>query len=115
MDLSLYDIIRGPVVTEKASELINKLKKVTLLVHPHANKSMIAEALEKLFNVKVKNVRIIVRKGKVRRFKRMETRGKLTKKAIITLKDSHSFDILTQTGATPDQALAANSNEMPTR
>lgn len=98
LKLTLYDIILGPVVTEKASKLLNSLKKITFRVHPDANKTMVAEALEKLFNVKVKTVRISVRKGKVRRFKRAESQGILTKRAIVTLKDSQSFDTLTQQG-----------------
>lgn len=97
--ISIYDVIIGPVITEKASQLVNKLKKVVLEVHPQANKPLVAEALEKLFNVKVRDVRIIVRKGKTRRFKRMEIHGKISKRAIVTLKDAHSFDILTQAGA----------------
>ena len=63
MDLSIYDIIQGPVVTDKAFRLNQKFKKLVLRVHPQANKPMVAEALEKLFDVKVDNVRIIVRKG----------------------------------------------------
>ena len=98
LKLTDYDIIRGPIITEKASKLLNSLKKITFLVHPEATKPMIAHALEKLFNVKVKNVRTSVRKGKVRKFKRIETRGILTKRAIVTLKDSQSFDTLTQQG-----------------
>ncbi len=99
MALTIYDVIIGPVITEKASQLVNELKKVTLFVHPMANKQMVAEALEKLFNVKVRDVRMIVRKGKKRRFKRMEIQGKISKRAIVTLKDAHSFDILTQAGS----------------
>lgn len=99
MDLTIYDVIIGPVITEKASQMVNELKKVVLEVHPQANKPLVAEALEKLFNVKVRDVRIIVRKGKTRRFKRMEIQGKISKRAIITLKDARSFDILTQAGS----------------
>lgn len=98
LKLTVYDIIRGPIVTEKASKLLNNLKKITFSVHPEATKPMIAEALEKLFNVKVKNIRTSVRKGKIRRFKRIESKGILTKRAIVTLKDSQSFDTLTQQG-----------------
>jgi ribosomal protein L23 len=47
----------------------------------------------------VKDVKVMVRKGKVRRFKRHESVGSLTKRAIITLKDSASFDKLAVSGA----------------
>jgi large subunit ribosomal protein L23 len=99
MALTLFDIILDPVMTEKSSMLVDKHKKITLRVHPAANKVQIAEALEKLFNVRVKDVNIVVRQGKLRRFKRMASQGKLTKRAIITLKDEESFAILTQAGA----------------
>lgn len=97
--LSLTDVIRGPVVTVKASALVNDLKKVVLEVHPMATKPLIAEAIEKLFNVQVARVNIDVRKGKIRTVKRIKTRGALTKRAIVTLKDSHSFDKLAQAGS----------------
>ena len=67
-------------------------------MHPHANKPMIKEALEKLFNVKVENVNIVVRKGKIRRVGRREVQGPLTKKAIVTLAEGYSLDLLDQSG-----------------
>jgi large subunit ribosomal protein L23 len=94
MDLTIYNVIQGPVITDKASKLITALNKVILKVHPQANKPMIKEALEKLFNVKVKDIRIIVRKGKIRTFKRIKTTGKTEKRAIITLKPGYSLDMI---------------------
>lgn len=99
MDLTIYDIIRRPVVTEKATLLVNKLRKVVLEVHPEANAPLIAEALKKLFGVEVKKINIVVRKGKIRTFKRMKSKGNLSKRAIITLKDVESFDKLIQSGS----------------
>ena len=111
--INIYEVIRGPIVTEKASHLINKLKKITLEVHPRANKPMIKEALERLFGVRVKDVRTKMRKGKVKTFKRIKSKGKTTKQAIITLKDAQSFDILTQAGTgtlTPGQNVEHESH-----
>lgn len=96
MALSIYNIIRRPVFTEKSTHLINALHKITFEVDPKANKAMVTEALEKLFRVNVKDVKIIVRKGKIRTFKRMKSKGALSKRAIVTLKDSQSFDTLAQ-------------------
>lgn len=100
MDLSIYDVIQGPVVTDKAFWLNQKMKKLVLRVHPHANKPMIAEALEKLFDVKVDSVRIIVRKGKLRKTRRGRemTQGSTTKKAIITLAEGSSLNLFDQAG-----------------
>ncbi len=92
MDLSIYDVIKGPVVTDKAHFLNKNKQKLVIEVHPDSNKPMIAGALRKLFNVEVESVRIIVRKGKTKFVKRMEVKGKISKRAIITLKDGYSID-----------------------
>jgi len=99
MDLNIHNVIVGPVVSSKASKLLNGRRKIRLEVHPAANKNLIARALETIFEVEVAEVNVIIRKGKLRRFKRKKTVGKTTKHAIITLKDQASFDKLTKAGA----------------
>ena len=55
-NIKYYDVILKPVVTEKSMELMGE-KKYTFLVHPEANKTMIKEAVEKMFDgVKVEKV-----------------------------------------------------------
>lgn len=99
MDLTIYDIVKGPVVTDKAYRLNNQLKQLIVQVHMHANKSLVKQALEKLFNVKVEKVRIVIRKGKIRtNNKRQTIQGSAMKKAIITLKEGYSIDALGQPG-----------------
>lgn len=104
MDLKIYDIIKGPILTDKASKLISNLNKVVLKVHPMANKPMIKEALEKLFNVKVQDVRVIIRKGKARSFRRRKSVDSSEKRAIITLKPGYSLNIGGAAGAPPVEA-----------
>ena len=99
MAIKIYDVIRGPVLTEKASKLVNQRKKVVLKVHPHANKKLVAEAIYKIFDVEVKSVNILNRPGKKRRSGKKTFVGSSQKRAIITLKDDESFDKLTKTGA----------------
>lgn len=100
MDLTIYDVVFGPWMTDKAYKLNRDLKKLVLRVHPSANKPMVKEALEKLFKVKVKDVRIVVRKGKmIQRFRRKATQKSLIKKAIVTLREGFSIDIWNQSGA----------------
>ncbi len=99
MDLSIYDIIVGPVISDKAYKLNKLYKKLALRVHPAANKPMIKEALEKLFNVKVDKVSVVIRKGKNKRVRGKTITGILVKKAIITLADGYSLDLLDQSGA----------------
>lgn len=111
MAISIYDIIRGPVYTSKATELVNDQKKVVIQVHPQANKAMIKEALEKLFNVKVQTVRTIIRKGKVRTFKRHKSTGTLKKRAIITLKKGYELDLAGQAGQQVNQQESAEAQE----
>jgi large subunit ribosomal protein L23 len=99
MDLTIYDIVKGPVITDKAYRLNSKLKQLVVQVHMEANKSLVSEALEKLFNVKVDKVRIIIRKGKQRLSnKRRVIQGQAVKKAIVTLKEGYSIDALGQAG-----------------
>jgi large subunit ribosomal protein L23 len=93
MELSIYSVIRGPRTTIKSYELNQRFQKLVLDVHPQATKPAIAEALKKLFNVEVDNVRIIVMKGKARLVSRRQVVGKLRKKAIVTLKRGHSINL----------------------
>jgi large subunit ribosomal protein L23 len=99
MELTIYDIIQGPLVTEKAVSLNKKLKKLVLKVHPQANKPLVKEALEKLFGVKVEDVNIMVRKGKKRMVGRRPVHSSTIKKAVVTLKEGHSLDLLDQAGS----------------
>ncbi|HZW61734.1 MAG TPA: 50S ribosomal protein L23 [Candidatus Babeliales bacterium] len=99
MDLSIYNVIVGPVITDKAYKLNRDLKKLVLWVHPAANKPLVKEAFKKLFNVEVDNVRILVRDGKVRRVGRRIVKGITKKKAIVTLAEGYSLDLFDQGGA----------------
>lgn len=99
MDLTVYDIIRGPRITEKAYRLNQTTGKLVLEVHPEANKPLIAQALKKLFNVEAEKIGIVISKGKKRRVGRFFTYGKTKKKAVITLKKGQHIDIMGFTGA----------------
>ena len=109
MDLSKYDIIRRPVVSDKASTLLKKHQQVVLQVHTKANKQEIAKAIEQLFEVKVEKIRIIVHKGKVKKFKRITTQQATKKKAIVTLKEGYSFDKLAQVSPMADVSATGGS------
>lgn len=93
MDLSVYEIIRGPRMTSKAYYLDQKLKQLVLDVHPHANKPMITYALKQLFNVEVEKICVSVSKGKKKKAGRYSFVGKMRKKAVVTLKEGYSVDI----------------------
>lgn len=90
----MYELVRGPVVTEKAT-LISEHNQVTFWVPLNANKFEIKVAIEDLFKVKVKAVNTLRRKGKVKQFRGRT--GKLvdTKKAVVTLVEGQSIDVMT--------------------
>ena len=77
----LYDIIRAPIVTEKAT-MASEHNAVVFEVSIDANKPQIKEAVEALFNVKVKAVNTSITKGKVKRFRGMLGKRKDIKKSI---------------------------------
>lgn len=92
MDLTIYDIIKGPVITDKAYKTNQKLHQLVIKVHMKSNKPLIKEALEKLFNIKVEKVRVSIRKPKQRVHKRQIIKGSFEKKAVVTLKEGYSLD-----------------------
>jgi large subunit ribosomal protein L23 len=89
-----YDVIIAPVITEKATTA-SEHNQVVFKVRDTATKPQIKEAVEKLFDVKVKKVNTLIRKGKTRTFRGV--RGKLSdvKKAIVTLEEGHRIDVTT--------------------
>lgn len=99
MDLNIYDIIQGPIISDKAQKINADLKKLVLKVHPKSNKPLVKEAIEKLFNVKVDSIKILVRKGKLRKAGKKIVQGKLEKRAIVTLKEGYSVDLFGHAGA----------------
>src|SRR5664279_314363 len=89
-----YDVILSPVITEKAT-MGSEFNKVTFKVARNATKPQIKEAVEKLFDVKVKNVNTLIRKGKVRMFKGRPGELQNTKRAVVTLEEGHRIDVTT--------------------
>lgn len=112
MDLTIYDIIRRPIVTGKAHRLNSELQQLVIEVHMHANKPLVREALFKLFAVKVKNVRIVIRKGK-NRFagRKLVTTGRHTKRAIVTLQKGYTIDAFGGESNSMVQSAQAGSQE----
>ncbi len=93
-NIQYYDVILAPIVTEKSMAAMAE-KKYTFRVHPEANKTMIKDAVEKMFaGTKVAKVNTMNLNGKTRR--RGMTYGKTakTKKAIVQLtEDSAEIEI----------------------
>ncbi len=93
-DIKYYDVILKPVVTEKSMNEMAE-KKYSFLVHPDANKTMIKEAVEKMFDgVKVASVNTQNRDGKKKTRGRVEGMTAATKKAVVKLtEDSKDIEI----------------------
>ena len=90
----LYDIIRKPVVTEKAT-MASENNAVVFEVAIDANKPQIKEAIEALFGVKVKAVNTTITKGKVKRFRGRLGKRKDIKKAYVRLEEGNTIDVST--------------------
>jgi large subunit ribosomal protein L23 len=89
----LYDVLRSPVITEKSTAL-SEQNKISFKVPVDAAKKEIKDAVEKLFNVKVQSVNTIKVHGKTKRFKGKMGKRADIKKAIVTLKEGESVDIM---------------------
>lgn len=93
-EADLYDVILAPVITEKAT-IASEYNQVVFKVRKSATKPQIQEAVERLFNVKVKAVNTLIRAGKKKRFRGIPGKQNDIKKAIVTLEDGHSIDVTT--------------------
>ncbi len=93
-DIKYYDVILKPVITEKSMNAMAD-KKYTFLVHTDANKSMIKEAVEKMFpGTKVASVNTMNMDGKVKRRGMTFGLTSKTKKAIVKLtEDSKEIEL----------------------
>jgi large subunit ribosomal protein L23 len=93
-ELEKYDLIVAPVVTEKGT-MASEHNQVIFRVRSEATKPDIKAAVEQLFNVKVKAVNTIVRKGKRKQFRGIRALQSDTKRAVVTLEKGYSIDVTT--------------------
>ena len=93
--MDLYHTIVRPLVTEKSTHQSTQHSTkrggaYSFEVHPEANKAQIRDAVEKIYGVRVMDVRTSNKKGKLRRFRYRFGRTRQTKKAVVVLdRDSH--------------------------
>lgn len=89
---SLIDLIRGPIITDKTTKLIEE-NQYSFAVNRKANKIQIKQAIEYIFKVNVKNIstcKLPIKKKKVGRFIGKKAQYK---KAIITLQEGNTINI----------------------
>ena len=93
MELTRFDIIKRPLITTKSVDLYKKLGQYTFEIHQGANKVMVKDAVERLWEVKVDKVRVIRIAGKQKSFNKRPYKGSDIKKAIITLRQGYKIEI----------------------
>lgn len=86
------DIIKGPIMTEKSSNLAQD-NIITLSVDVKANKTQIKQVVEKVFNVKVESVNTINVRPKKKRVGKYTGYTNKVKKAIVKLKEGSSIEL----------------------
>ena len=85
-------VLKSPHTSERTTLLADKLNQYTFEVLKTANKLEIKHAVEKMFNVKVKNVTVMNVKGKQKRFRQMIGKRSDWKKALVSLEQGHEID-----------------------
>jgi large subunit ribosomal protein L23 len=88
--MHLYEVLRRPLITEKATSLKEK-DKYAFEVASKASESQIKEAVERAFKVKVRKVNVMTVPGKTRRFGKRQVTNSPWKKAIVTLEPGHKI------------------------
>lgn len=88
----LLMVLREPHTSEKGTVMADKFNQFTFKVLKTATKSEIKQAVEHVFNVKVKNVTVINVKGKSKRFKQLNGKRSDWKKAFVSLHENYDID-----------------------
>jgi len=91
---NIYDVLKGPILTEKSTTQKETANKVTFEVDRRANKIEIKQAVEKIFKVKVTDVHTMIVRGKVKRYKNLLGKRSDWKKAVVTLKPGEKVPFL---------------------
>jgi large subunit ribosomal protein L23 len=89
-----YDVILSPLITEKAT-IASERNQVVFKVARTATKPQIKAAVEKLFDVKVKRVNTLIRKGKTKFTRGRRGEQSNNKRAIVTLEEGQRIDVTT--------------------
>jgi large subunit ribosomal protein L23 len=96
MKMTYYDILRRPIITEKSSYQASDLNQVAFEVDSKATKTMIKEAVEAVFDVTVERVNVMnmpAKKKMAGASRRLVSRRRAYKKAIITLAPGDSIEV----------------------
>ena len=92
--MNIYQIIKRPVITERSNVLQEKENRYVFAVNPGANKYQVKEAVEKLYNVSVEDVRTMMVKGKLKRMGKFQGYRTGWKKAIVKLAPGQKIQVI---------------------
>ncbi len=87
------DVITRPIVTEKSTAL-GELGKYVFQVRSGASKHSVRQAVEAMFHVEVASVNVMNVRGKPRRMGRFEGHQPSWRKAVVTLRDGHTIEVV---------------------
>lgn len=91
MNLANQDVVKRPLITEKAERNREAARQYAFEVHRDATKIQVKQAVEKLFSVHVLAVRTAIARGKTKRVGRNTGRRPNWKKAFVTLKEGETI------------------------
>jgi len=89
-----HTIIHSQIVSEKGTDLTEKNNQYLFRVSSDANRIEVKQAVEKIFNVKVKSVQVMNRKGKVKRRGVIAGRTSSSRRAVVRLEANQTIDLI---------------------
>ncbi|MBF0298019.1 MAG: 50S ribosomal protein L23 [Oligoflexia bacterium] len=92
MAYSLNYVVLKPMLTEKTTYVLDSCNRYVFRVAINANKNIIKSAIEKLFDVKVLNIKTSILPGKVKRTKKGTIKSKQFKKAYVKIKEGQKIE-----------------------
>jgi large subunit ribosomal protein L23 len=97
--MTLQEVVKRPLITEKAARTRAACRSFAFEVHREATKIQVKQAVEKLFSVHVLAVRTAVARGKNKRVGKNSGRRPNWKKAFVTLKEGETIALFEGTSA----------------
>jgi large subunit ribosomal protein L23 len=89
---TIYEVVKRPIISEKSTAQTEVANRYAFEVAAQASKPEIKDAVQRLFNVKVKDVRTMMMHGKTKRMGRFETKRSNWKKALVTLAEGQKIE-----------------------
>ena len=93
MELSIYNVIKSPIISTKSIDVYRKFGQYTFHIHKKANKTMVKDAVKRLWSVEVEKVCVVSLPDKAKSFNRKSFTASGKKKAIVTLKKGYKIEI----------------------